>query len=236
MGEVIHGDIFCKDKIGNFIDDGYNGSAYRYDDDKVIKIQECPGSAYQYDVVCSIKNLNLANFYRLYDVLYIEKCGLRTFKGTISQYYSDVDINLWTERVDYVIDGFNGILNSASRLGENRILINDISLNNVILTSNGPVVIDVDDYIKDLSSSSSLEITLENFRILKENVFSGLLLSHYMRYLIDGRNNGQIIADERSKVLGFIDQLVNSDNANDKDAFFRSLSKYKYPIDYLKHR
>ena len=57
-----------------------------------------------------------------------------------------------------------------------------------------------------------------------------------MRYLIDGRNNGQIIADERSKVLGFIDQLVNSDNANDKDAFFRSLSKYKYPIDYLKHR
>ena len=119
-------------------------------DDKVIKIQECPGSAYQYDVVSSIKNLNLANFYRLYDVLYIEKCGLRTFKGTISQYYSDVDINLWTERVDYVIDGFNGILNSASRLGENRILINDISLNNVILTSNGPVVIDVDDYIKDL--------------------------------------------------------------------------------------
>ena len=41
-------------------------------------------------------------------------------------------------------------------------MINDISLNNVILTSNGPVVIDVDDYIKDLIPEDHIKINIKN--------------------------------------------------------------------------
>lgn len=226
MKEVIKGDIFLTDKIGDYLDEGYYGIAYRYDTDKVIKIQEFAGTANQYEVVSAIKNLHLPNFYRLFDVLYNEKCGLRTFKGTISQYYSEVDIDLWTERSEYSIESFLGLFDSVVTLGRNDILIDDLHLRNAILGSLGITIIDVDDYLK-VDGAVGDSLVLENLRMLKTNFFCGLLTSHFLK--------SHAFTIERADLLKSIYELVNTSDVLDKDTFCKTLSKYKYPIDWLKN-
>lgn len=212
------------------IGSGNWGHVYRYDNDKIIKITDKYGSSEQYEMVSFIKNLNLPNFYKIYDVLYHETVNVKEFSGTISKYYPEEKIDLFTTTSDYLLDSFNSLTEALKILSENKIIAYDFCCKNILLTNEGIIGIDVDFYQK-MDEYSKSRIMRINMKQLKEAIMHRLLVFNLDKYHRDDFDI-QVI-DKLNKALY---NLINLDSITDTKQFNKILSKYKYPIDYLRKK
>lgn len=215
---------------GAFIDGGNYGSAYRYGNDKVVKFVESPGSDEQYENMSNIKNLSLPNFYKIYEVLSCQSDGIKTFGGTIAQYYPKEDVDIFLQPSDFLLDSFNALCRSMEVLGTNHFFAFDLNNRNSILNSNGIFVIDADLYQR-MATNLAWKIAAKNVFKLKSSVFYDLLLSNFFRHHSD--ELGDLKSSDVSNMLY---DLMNLDDFADSTVFNKTLAKHRYPIDYIRSR
>lgn len=213
-----------------FLGKGNWGSVYRFDNDKAIKIIDHDGNNEQYEIISFIKNLNLPNFYKIYDVLYTMDFSLKEYAGTISKYYQTKDIDIYTTSSSYLLDSFNALSESMNILGQHQITAYDFCNKNILLTEEGLIAIDVDFYGK-MENDIPKRTIKRNMKQLKESVLHRLLIFnlHYHH-----KNDFDISKNEA--INNAICTLLNLDNSTDIKQFNKILSKYKYPIDYIKEK
>lgn len=203
-------DVTKIEKEDKFLGSGYVGFAYLNKDNKVIKLLDKPGTKKQYEVMSFIKNLNLPNFYLIYDILSNEKFGVKTYAGTISKYYKSENIDLWEMPSSFIVDNVKKLFEQASILGEKKISMCDIHDGNLIISREGIISIDADDDRFCNECRDKENINAVRFAIIK------LLASNYFKR----RDKVKIAGSEIVKKLCEIKS-------------FDEISKYKSPIDWF---
>lgn len=124
----------------------------------------------------------------------------------------------------YTLDNLYTIYSSMKKLAENYICVDDLHKNNVILQNNKIVIIDIDLYYRFLNSSIQ--------DILSKNVYNLNPLFHSL--FLDCLTN--ISAKDRFEMVTRIGNLFIMDSRYGIEPVVRKLSKYKYPIDYLRRK
>ena len=218
------GEVLYEDEIINlpYIGEGGCGNAYQLGNDKVIKIADSRIDEVECDTLKTIQNLNLPNFYRLYDILFREKSGLRTFAGTIASYHTRETVNIWMSPSSYIIESYEKLIEGAIKLGEKGIRMKDV-FGNFIVNKSGITIIDV-----DLYSQTDKPMIDNNLFVVNGDLFSSLLRKNFMDYC--GISNIKLL--DRA-LREFFDKNVDSMHKKD---FVKTLSKYPTPFDYLVER
>lgn len=212
----------------NFIDEGEYGRVYLTSDNKCLKIfkqsisRKDNNSFFNEEAFKRIKELNLKNFYKIYDIYYNR--SLTKTSGYLSEYYQSEDIDILTMPVDYTFNNLCILYDSFCSLAENNIYTNDVSPRNVILNSNGITVIDTDMYYMNYKSDNRM-VYHNNLYDLGE-LFSGLYINSLKKE----------DPAERCRIIEKIQELFIPVGTFGVEPVIKKLVKYKYPIDYLKKR
>lgn len=221
-GDLIDASAFSDE---NYIDSGIQGRVYHYGPDKVIKVLTGNGSSYKYDMVSTIRNLNLPNFSRIYDILSREKGPVKSYSGTICKFYERSVMDIWTEPSEYIINSFLGLCDVATLLGKNNIAIEDLVPKNTILSRDGIMVVDFDSFYNVYGGYSD-SIVEDNLEEVKNLLFLPLLFSQFVMFHND--------CYSKKNLFFCVSDLLQPHDPSDTDTFVKTLSKYKYPIDYFK--
>lgn len=217
-------DFSSTEEIGR----GKYGVVYR-NGDKAVKLLNKPDNERMSKVISAIRRLKLKNYYKIYDLLFFRKFITRSFAGVVSKYYPSEVEDVLEMPMDYLLDNFASLCESQEILADNNILVNDLYSDNVILGSDEITVIDVDLYSK-ISSVDSKSLRACNIYALKQLLFQGLLAEHCCKF------HGDDIDFDISKFNKKIRELIVSDSGyvGEKEPVFKTLSKYRKPIDYVK--
>jgi len=212
--------ISQKRKIGK----GEFGIAYE-DAGRVYKLLNAPGSNEQYVNMTTIKNLNLPNFYKLYDILFTKDGEKRVFAGTISKFYQREDVDMFLAPKDYLIDNFNALLESVRTLAKHGIGVGDLHVGNSIVNKDGIFIIDTDLYGK--------KECLTNHRLITQNEF------RYISFLLDllygnfsDHHGPDCSLEQIVNVNSMIHTLVTNCVMNNQ-SISEKLADVKYPMDYV---
>lgn len=192
---------------------------YRLEDGKCLKYFLWRYSECNDMTLRTIANMNLDGFYKIHDILY-NRDG--EFVSYTMDYYSSLkNSNLLTMPIDYTIDSFRILNDSIIRLSEEGIRVTDLHSDNVILTDNGIIVIDVDLYVRTLYFTDDIlfEKNIASLYSLFKKIYKDSLIIYHF-------NSGHEI-DCR-----IVDELFCSKNS--VDTVCKKLVKYKYPIDYIR--
>lgn len=216
------------DKSGNYyktyqLDNEFNkgkyGQIYQINDDILLKIfVNYPNNTNFELTFKTIMNMNLENFYQIYQMLYNNN---GQFVGYTMKLYKEEEIDILTMPIDYTLDNLKKISNSIKLLTNNNILINDMRCDNSICNNNDIIVIDIDLYQK-INKSTYIDIDYKNNSSLL-HLFKGLYYRSLCIYH-DAINSDNLI----------LDSIFDKDNT--VDDICKKLAKYKYPIDYLSER
>lgn len=209
-------------KLGELIsEEGQYGKVYKLDgtDCECIKLYN-KGQVVDDKILMFIKNMDLKNFYKLYEMLY-GRTG--KFKAHTMRYYESMDIDILTMPVEYTLCSLCNLYESVIRLAEEHIYASDMHIGNVILGSNEITVIDVDIY--SFSELQSIEkLKKRNISALRY-LFRELYLNSLKEYHpeIDKYS-------VRQEIIGLFggDRPFNLNNTCNK------LIRYKKPFDCLK--
>ncbi len=209
LEEILYSDV---KKNSKRLDSGYYGRTFIFGQnrDKVIKLLREPGNRNQYEMLSYIKNLNLPNFYLIYDILSNEKSGIKTYAGTISKYYKSENLDLWEMPSSFIIDNVKKLFEQASILGEKKVIIWDMHKGNLVVSKEGIITIDADD---NRFSDECEE--KENINAIRDAVIK-LLASNYLKGKHDNKVSGNEIVQRLRKVKSF-----------------NELSIYEKPIDWF---
>lgn len=211
----------------NQIGCGSFGKVYLIEDDKCLKLFNAPiaredNYELQEDIYYEIRELKLKNFYELYDLYY--NSFLTKILGYLSKYYEKEDIDILTMPTDYTIDNLNSLYESFKKLSEHNICTNDISSSNVIINRDSITMIDIDLYYRNYFGIGKSTFS-ENLCNL-EKIFKEVYILSLTFYPLK----------ERIKMIDKIDKLFFLDETIGIDYVAKKLTKYKYPIDYLRKR
>ena len=125
----------------------------------------------------------------------------------------------------YTLDNFSGIYNSILKLTDNGIVVSDLHSGNVITDENNITVIDADLYYK-LCFIDKIKLQYKNISALIY-LFKDLYFESLDEFHKDCDVNACVSA---------IRDLFEPMNALNIDKVYKKLTRYKYPIDYIKSR
>ena len=120
-----------------------------------------------------IKELNLDNFYKLFDIIVFNDGNKDYLKAYKMEVIKEENINLNKVPINYLITNINILMNSLKILSDNYIIANDLHEDNLIINSDGIYVIDCDSYKYNASYSKEL-IYLNNIDYLKKAIYYNL--------------------------------------------------------------
>ena len=176
------------------------------------------------DVFTTIMALRLKNFYQLYDLYYNR--NLTKIRGYLAKYYEPKEIDILTMPVDYVLNNFYNLYESATKLAVNGIRICDLHDGNVILQDKEIIVIDVDEYHKDHIFNDEKSVLRKNIKAI-----CALFISLFNDALYKYHSSENLVAlSELTSELFRVNPIFGA------DPICKKLSRYKYPIDYLKRK
>lgn len=213
--------VRCIINKDNIIGQGLYGSVYRLSANECVKIYKGKNSIeINPEVLKTIRELCLYNFYELHSLLYTKDGN---FKGYTMKYYDDYDIDILTTTTEYTLDNLYSLRDSIQRMTVNNIYIHDMHTGNIILGDSEITVIDADLYtFNQIYDNNALRI--KNFTALN-NLFIEIYMDAIRKYHNEyfNYNTKEIIR-----------QLFNSFSEQTTYKMSKKLIKYKYPIDYLK--
>ena len=198
-----------------------HGNIYKISDTECLKVYK-RGNEANLEVLELIKNLYLKNYYEILDFYYNKK---GSFKGHTMKYYKEEEIDILTMPTEYTLDNLFNIERSANTLTNNNMQIEDTHTENIILTSEKIVVIDVDLYSLN-KFYSKLQLELKNLRkihYLFKELFIEALTDYHSEYKTQSTS---IIMAE----------LFDITSPIQVEKTYNKLVKYKYPIDYIRKR
>jgi len=160
-----------------------------------------------------IQYLQLKNFFQIDEYFFNASHAFRAFIGP---FYEQSQKDFLLETSDYLLDNFTNIFASFDKLSKERIETWDANLENTIFTDNEIIIIDSERY-----RESDREIQI----IEHDNYLNACwILYSYLIY------SAQIYPEFES--TNFRDYFCN--NQSKGHEICRTLSKHKYPIDYLR--
>lgn len=210
---------------------GTRGKVYLTPDKECIKVwtntEEAP---FENNIFDELKSLSLPNYYILESLLFKNKKDifLNNAIGYLYQYTESTDIDILTTPKSYTLDNLNELLKANKILTQNNIMANDARyIKNVILNNNSIIAIDVDLYTK-VHYLSSRELERSNITELEE-LFKELYIDSIIKY-------HQELNNLKTKSLLYGRNLFALNYREGVSELSKKLSKYKYPIDYLKQK
>lgn len=197
------------------------GNVFKISDDMCLKVNKS-AEGFDLETLMLLKSLNLKNFYEIYDFYYNQEGQIKAYT---MKYYKKEEIDILAEETPYTINNLYDLFLTVSTLNKNNILISDTHSENVILNKDKITIIDADLYrINRFFQKASLEShNLDALRCLFENLYIQALKKYHSEYY----NKTTIY---RIKSLF---QLYNSLQVSET---LKTLSTYKYPIDYVKSK
>jgi len=208
-------------KTDNRIGGKSYGNIYRISEDECLKVYKSVGSVNK-EILEYIRNLHLKNYYEIYN-FYNNKQG--NFKAHTMRYYESENIDILTMPTEYTLDNLSGILKSVNTLTQNSIQIEDSHTENVIMDSNNITIIDTDLYTFNRFFTKE-QLQFKNIQKL-EYLFSEL----YVEAITDYHSEYK---DYKGVLL--IRELFKLYTQREIEKIYSELSKYKYPIDYIKRK
>ena len=194
------------------IGDGINGVVYQLNPEKCLKHIINVFNTTE-ATLKELMKLDLESYYKIYRLLYDRH---NEFCGYIMKYYEGREIDVMTTPIDYILDNLFRMYRDIIKLSDKKILTRDIHSENIVLTDDGIIIIDADNYV--ISPYEILDRNLESiFELVKSICIDAMLKYH------------TITTEE----LITIRRLFNS---RDKDYIYNELKSYKYPIDYVRKK
>lgn len=171
-------------KYGEVYDMGDGQVLKRFFDKKHVSYSGASGTA---RVIKTIKNLKLENIYAIREILYKGKYKLnRDFIGYVMTKYEPTEIDFTQVDINYLINNYQSIKRDFIQLANKNIIVRDLHSNNVIVTQDKIIIIDVDNYTKDPFGPKSLG---ESINISGLNsLFIKLLVESYFKFHYDDEN------------------------------------------------
>lgn len=203
---------------------GSYGTAYKHNN-KVIKLWNTPYSQ-DYKNFEILKELSLPNFYKLETLLYRTKeSALKQNNpyGYTYKYLEEEDIDILTLPTNYTLDNLYNLYTTIQILTKYNIRNIDLIAENVILNSKIITIIDAELYTKEHNCSPK--------ELLKRNTYDleSLFFDLYKRSLI--QYHSYLLSKELNILLYNLFIIHNYKSINNVE---KKLTKYKYPLDYLK--
>ena len=193
------------------ISSGTYGTIYPYGEDKCLKKFKYVGYQ-QPDPIITIKNLSLANFYKIGDILYNEDFK---YIGYISDFYRPDDFDILSDK-EYLTCEVNNIYKSIDILTNNGYQVVDLHTGNVIVNKDGITIIDADNYQK--TNIDNRELNMYRFKSMIRTLMYDYLVKNKVSDLMTAYN----------QLVRLLD--MNSLNINH---FNNVMKRYKKPIDYF---
>lgn len=201
---------------------GHYGDVYKLPNEECIKIYKGKNLNIDKEILIQIKNLLLDNYYEIYDLLYTKSSLL---KGYTMKYYQNEDIDILTMPVEYTLDNLFKLSRSVEKLTENQIFISDMHTGNIIVNSSKITVIDTDLYTfnRFLDYSKLKTKNISALECLFREIYLEAVNKYHKEYI--GYDTSQMVKE-----------LFRPHNYNIPENTCKKLSKFKYPIDYIKTR
>lgn len=195
-------------------DEGSNGTIHRISSDICLK-WFTDDNYYDIDTIKTIKALELANFYKIYKLLYDK---LNNFSGYTMKYYEPEEFDILSMPVDYTLANLTTIAKSLTHLSAKKIYAIDLFEANTVRNKNRITIIDADGY-KHRSKDKIKDVYRYNlralYRLMSEIYFNDLVAYHHPFYI-----------DKE-----IIDSLF--DYSLTPNEVCKKLTRYKYPIEYI---
>ena len=150
---------------------GSYGIIYENDDGTLTKVMRFDTTSP--DVILKIKELNLDNFYKIYDVLTLNNGKYDYLKAYKMEKIEDDKVNLTRVSIEFFIDNIKKLMNSLRILSDNYILVYDLYDDNLIINKDGMYVIDCDSY-KYVTEYEKDLVYYNNLEYLKKAIFEHL--------------------------------------------------------------
>ena len=201
---------------------GCFGVVYRLNENECFKrfnSKEPRGA--NYEELVFIRNLNLKNFYKIYDFVFDNNDIL---KGYTMKYYNNEKIDILTMPTEYTLDNLYNIYSSVLKITDNNIYLNDMGEHNIIMDNNKITIIDADWYSFNTfeSKKALLYSNIVELRYLFEEIYTNALEEYHDTYIDE---SSEFIISNLFKKINKFTGIEN---------FCRKLERYKYPIDYIK--
>ena len=204
----------CENK---YLCEGGYGSIYKLNDYECLKIFKFFDD-FNPELINKIRDLKLSNYYEIKKLLFCEN----SFIGYLMKYYNNLDLDLLTTDVSYILDSLYSLYNSIKLLSKNNIYVCDMRIENCLLTKDGIIIIDIDNYVYNKLYSDNNDLCIDNLESLRD-LFISLFLNSKNKFHKDEN------IDLYKWNLNGIFYLDNGfENAK------KTLGRYKYPIDYFK--
>lgn len=183
-----------------------------------------------FEILKDIDNPNfikLFNFYITEDAIGVDSylfklvTEQRGIEAYTAKYYKKSDLNPLDINKDYLLDNIRRIEELFNILSHESIIVDDIKLDNLIITNSDIVLIDPDCYFIDKKSELS--------KIIKSNKLEILKIISDLYTKLSNINN------PNAKVL--IKQLIDIEVCDKTDISYelsKKLGRYRTPIEYIK--
>lgn len=197
-----------------------HGNVYKISDNECIKIYD-KNVEIDTKVLKLIKELELKNYYRILELYYTIKGQL---KGNKMIYYNPENIDILTMPTEYTLKNLFDIADSIEILTQNNIQVEDTHSENIIMDKKNITITDVDLYsFNRFRTKEQLEI--KNTSKLAY-LFKEIYIEAISDYHIDYKSNN---------TSQLINELFTFYTPNNIEKVYKKLTRYKYPIDYIKH-
>lgn len=196
------------------------GLVYKLDGNECFKKFRSKSMRVDKAALVLIQELGLENFCKIKRFLYNES---KTIIGYLMEYYKNEDIDILDMPMEYTIDNLCKLYHSIIKLSQNNIFISDMHTGNIIMNSNEIIVIDYDLYVLNgYFTGPILEYkNIEALKYLFKGIYKEALVEFHKEY--DTEKN-------RSLIDGTF-ELWTEEGLNKT---CKKLTRYKYPIDYIK--
>ncbi len=162
--------------------------------------------------IIKIKELELENFYKVFDVLVLNNGKRDYLKAYKMDYINRDNTKLLDSNINFVINNIKIIMNSFRELSDNYIISNDLNSNNIIINKDGINIIDCDLYKYDPSYSNE-GIYKHNIEELKRTILEVLRYELKKDSILPIIKNHRLIELFNNNDLDHILDLISSSNS-----------------------
>ena len=203
--------------IRDLLKKGIGTKVYNTSDNECLKI--FTNSFDDLDMFKTLSELDVNNFYKITKLLFDKD---KKFIAYTAKFYQKEDIDILTMPIDYTVENMKRLYIVSDMLSDNKIEIEDLHHENVILNSKDIIIIDADRYVSNVDKDCH-----EYNRRCINSLFTLLyMVAPSVNFLAGEQNSAYVNKNIR--------RIFFSENT--PDVVYKKLSKYKRPIDYLRDK
>lgn len=213
-----------KIEYGKMIYRGRNSKIYQIGDQECIKVLKGYQEEQLEEILKLLMKLELEGFVKIYELYYSKDIDkLKAFRQELVSQEKDFDI--LTSSTYYTLNNLFILFKSMVFLTENKVWLNDLHTDNVILGDNNMTIIDPELY--------TINRFFSNEQLIDKNIISITDLFFHLYFEAILKYHPELNTGDNVQKLVF---LFKNNKGRELDYSCKVLSRYRYPIDYFKQK